>query len=187
MNILRILSLSLLLSAGSATAYAQRMALKTNLLLWGTTTPNVGMETALSHRFTFAAEAAYNAWKLPDNMRLNLYMAQPELRYWFCRRFEGHFIGAHGIYAHYNIGNISFIPALDGRVVTGDLYGGGITYGYHWAIGERWGLEAVIGGGYIHLDYEKFRCAECDERIGTFTLNFFGPTRAGITLIYFLR
>lgn len=188
MNIFRLLTLFLLLvSASTGTASAQRVALKTDLLLWGTTTPNAGVETALGHRFTLSGTVAYNAWKFSGNMRLNLYLVQPEARYWFCRRFEGHFIGVHAQYAHYNIGGISFIPALKDRVVQGDLYGGGINYGYHWAIGERWGLEAVIGAGYVRLEYEKFRCAECDERIGTFTQNFFGPTRAGISLIYFLR
>lgn len=185
MNIIRLFILFLLTDI--CTASAQRVALKSDLLLWGTTTPNAAVEAALGNDFTLSATVAYNAWKFSDNMKLNLYLVQPEFRYWFCRPFEGHFVGVHTQYAHYNIGGISFISALKDRVVQGDLYGGGLTYGYHWAIGERWGLEAVIGAGYMHLEYEKFRCAECDERIGLFTQNFFGPTRAGVSVIYFLR
>lgn len=166
---------------------AQRVALKTDLLLWCTTTPNVGVEAALGPDFTFTATVAYNAWKFSGDMKLNLYLVQPELRYWFCRRFEGHFVGAHAHYAHYNIGGISFIPGLKDRLMQGDLYGGGFSYGYHWAIGERWGIEAVIGGGYTRLEYDKYRCAECDERIGRFAQSYFGVTRLGVSLVYFLR
>lgn len=176
-----------LLLGGVGILQAQRVALKSDLLLWATTTPNAGVETALGHHLTLSATVAYNAWKFSGSTRLNLYLAEPELRYWFCRRFEGHFVGVHAHYAHYNIGGLSFISGLKDRLVQGDLYGGGLTYGYHWAIGERWGLEAVIGGGYNRLEYDKYRCAECDERIGTFMQNYFGVTRAGVSLIYFLR
>lgn len=168
-------------------ASAQRVALKTDLLLWGTTTPNAGIETAIGQDFTLSATVAYNAWKFSGKIKLNLYLVQPEVRYWFCRAFEGHFVGAHAHYAHYNIGGISFISGLKDHVVQGNLYGGGLTYGYHWAIGERWGLEALVGAGYTHLEYDKFRCAECDERMGRFSQNYFGLTRAGVSFIYFLR
>lgn len=179
--------LTLFLLIGTSIVPAQRVALKTDLLLWSTTTPNAGVEAVLRNDFTLSATVAYNAWKFSSNMKLNLYLIQPECRYWLCCPFEGHFVGVHAQYAHYNIGGISFISTLKDRLVQGNLYGGGLTYGYHWAIGERWGLEAVIGAGYMRLEYEKFRCAECDERIGRFTQSFFGPTRAGVSLIYFLR
>ena len=41
-------------------------------------------------------------------MKLNLYLIQPELRYWPCRKFEGHFLGVHGHYAYYNVGPVSY-------------------------------------------------------------------------------
>ena len=69
----------------------------------------------------------------------------------------------------------------------GDLYGGGVSYGYHWALGERWGIEAMIGAGYAYMKYDKLRCAECGEREGSYTRTYFGPTRIGISFIYFLR
>ena len=90
-------------------------------------------------------------------MKLNLYLIQPEARYWFCRKFEGHFVGVHGHYGHFNIGQIPFISGLKEYVLRGDLYGGGLTYGYHWAISDRWGLEAMIGGGYAYMKYDKYR------------------------------
>ena len=120
-------------------------------------------------------------------MKLNLYLLQPEARYWFCRKFEGHFIGMHGHYGHFNIGQIPFISGLKEYTLRGDLYGGGVSYGYHWALGERWGIEAMIGAGYAYMKYDKLRCAECGEREGSYTRTYFGPTRIGSSFIYFLR
>lgn len=166
---------------------AQQTALKTNVLFWGTTTPNAGVEVGITRQITLDIWGAYNAWKFGNDMKLNLYLIQPEARYWFCRKFEGHFVGIHGHYGHFNIGQIPFISALNNYVLRGDLYGGGLSYGYHWAIGERWGLEASLGAGYAYMKYTKYRCADCGEAVGAFTRSYFGPTRAVFSVIYFLR
>ena len=71
----------------------QQTALKTNVLFWGTTTPNAGVEVGIARQFTVEVWGAYNAWKFSNDMKLNLYLIQPEARYWFCRKFEGHFVG----------------------------------------------------------------------------------------------
>lgn len=166
---------------------AQTVSLHTNVLLWGTTTPNAGVEFAPARRITLNLSGAYNAWKLPNDMKLNLYLAEPEVRYWFCRKFEGHFLGVYGQYGHYNIGQIPFISSLTDKVLRGEFYAGGLSYGYHQALGDRWGIEWSIGVGYAYMPYEKFRCAECGERLGRFSRTYIGPTRAGITLHYFIR
>lgn len=168
-------------------SYGQQTALKTNLLFWGTTSPNAGLEVGIGRKFSLDIWGACNAWKFKNNMRLNFYLAQPEVRYWFCRKYEGHFIGLHGHYGHFSIGQIPFISGLKNHELRGDLYGGGITYGYHWALGIHWGLEAMIGGGVVYMDYTKYRCAECAEPVGTYQRNYIGPTRAGISVIYFIR
>ena len=145
----RLYLLFLLLSLMSTAAFAQRVALRTDLLLWGTTTPNAGVETSISRHFTMALNGAYNAWKFGNDMKLNLYLIQPELRYWPCRKFEGHFLGVHGHYAYYNVGQIPFFSGMEDIIYRGDLYGGGITYGYHWVLGDRFSIEAVIVKGII--------------------------------------
>ena len=141
----------------------------------------------ISRHFTMALNGAYNAWKFGNDMKLNHYLIQPELRYWPCRKFEGHFPGVHGHYAYYNVGQIPFFSGMEDIIYRGDLYGGGITYGYHWVLGDRFSIEAVIGGGYARMEYDKYRCAGCGERMGHYKRNYFGPTRAGVSLIYFIR
>lgn len=135
----------------SAGLYGQQTALKTNVVFLATTTPNAGVEIGVGRQFTIDLWGAYNAWKFPNEMKLNMYLVQPEVRYWLCRKFEGHFFGVHGHYGHFNIGQIPFISGLKNHVLRGDLYGGGLTYGYHWAFGDRWGMEAMIGASYPHF------------------------------------
>ena len=139
----RLYLLFLLLSLMSTAAFAQRVALRTDLLLWGTTTPNAGVETSISRHFTMALNGAYNARKFGNDMKLNLYLIQPELRYWPCRKFEGHFTGVHGHYAYYNVGQIPF------------LFG----YGRHYLPGRpvwrRYHLRLSLGAGRPLLDRSR--------------------------------
>ena len=69
----RLSLLVLLLCTLSSAALAQRVALRTDLLLWGTTTPNAGVEVSIQRHFTMALNGAYNAWKFGNDMKLNLY------------------------------------------------------------------------------------------------------------------
>ena len=65
--------------------HAQQTALKTNTLFWATTTPNVGVEFGITRQITLDLWGAYNAWKFSNDMKLNMYLFQPEVRYWICR------------------------------------------------------------------------------------------------------
>ena len=96
-NFKRIASLLLLLAATALTrtVQAQDVALKTNALYWATTTPNLGLEFALKPRYTLELAAAYNPWTFKDDKKMRFWLVQPEARYWFCEKFEGHFVGLH--------------------------------------------------------------------------------------------
>jgi hypothetical protein len=65
--------------------------------------------------------------------------------------------------------------------------GAGVSYGYHWIITPRFSMEFTLGMGFAFLDYEKARCTECRQVIGKDTDFYFGPTRAGIGLIWMLK
>lgn len=177
----------LLLSTLSVT-YGQHVAARTNTLYWLTTTPNLGVEVALGRRVTFEVSGNYNAWTFfPDGMSLRHWLVQPELRFWPWQRFEGHFFGLHGHTGHYNIGQIPFIPDLDTYTYRGELYGGGVSYGYHFAIGRRWGLELSVGAGYTYLEYNKYVCSECAELIGRYKRHFIGPTKLEVAFIFMIN
>lgn len=184
----------LLCVAASVTgAGAQKLAVKTNLLYGaGTLTPNLGIELCLGKKTTFELAGGYNPWNLKgtydDNDKLVHYLMQPEFRYWLCERFNGHFFGAHALFSHYNISGHD-IPMLFDREFRyeGYAYGGGVSYGYHWMLGRRWGLEFTVGAGYVRLNYDKYPCVKCGDRVTNATKDYFGPTKAGITLVFMIK
>ena len=45
----------------------------------------------------------------------------------------------------------------------------------------------MIGGGYVSMKYTKYKCAECAKASGSYSRSYFGPTRIGFSVIYFLR
>lgn len=166
--------------------YLPSFAIKTNALYWATTTPNLGIELGLSKKVTLDISGNYNPWTFGDNQKIKHWLVQPELRYWLCERFNGHFFGLHGHYAEYNFSNIKAL-GLENYRYEGNLYGGGISYGYHWILNNRWSIEATIGVGYAYLDYDKYKCEECGTKLKEDTKNYWGPTKAGINIIYIIK
>ncbi len=173
------------ISLFSAT-YAQNFTIKSNLLYDITTTINIGTEFSIAPKWTIDISGNYNPWQFEDNKKLKHWLVQPELRYWMCEKFYGHFIGLHLHYAKYNVGGIELLGLKDYRY-EGDLYGGGFSYGYHFLLGKRWGMELSIGIGYARLEYDKYECAKCGDYIDSYKTNYFGPTKASISLIYFIK
>ncbi|MDL2211055.1 DUF3575 domain-containing protein [Bacteroides sp. OttesenSCG-928-M17] len=185
-----ILTLLLIGCAISAT-HAQNVVLKSNLLYDATTTMNLGLEVGLAHKWTLDVPVNYNPWKLNDGARLRHWGVQPEVRYWFCEKFRRTFVGLHGHYADFNVGNWpdwSFISDnMQNARYQGHLYGGGLSIGYSWILKKRWSIEAALGVGYAHIVYDKFPCAECGTKIKESSKNYYGPTKASISLIYSLK
>ena len=172
---------------------AQTVAVKSNMLYDITSTVNVGMEFALSSRWTFDISGNYNGWTLSHDRRWKHWAVQPEARYWFCDRFLGHFIGVHAHGGQYNIGGIdgkiNFL-GTDARKLKDTRYqgwfvGAGVAYGYAWILGRHWNLEAEIGIGYSYTRYDRFRCTGCGKKIESGKPHHYvGPTKAAINLVY---
>ena len=87
----------------------------------------------------------------------------------------------------YNPWNLDGTAENNKKLVHWLGYGGGISYGYNFFLGIRWSIEANLGIGYARLHYDKYKCQKCGEKIGTESRNYFGPTKAGISLIYYLK
>lgn len=166
--------------------YLPRFAIKTNALYWATTTANLGFEVGLSKKMTLDVSGNYNPWEFSDHKQIKHWLVQPELRYWLCERFNGHFFGLHAHYAQANVSNLNIFGLGHDRY-EGDIYGGGISYGYQWLISKRWSMEATIGVGYARIDFDKYECGKCGNKIATGHKNYFGPTKVGLSFIYFIK
>ena len=161
------------------------LGIKTNLLYLATLSPNAGIEWGFKPKWSVELTGGFNLLKSSD---IPHWLIKPELRYWLCRTFDGHFFGLHGIVGQGNIYSAWFNNIPKSESYDGWAYGGGLTYGYQWAIGKRWNLEAAIGVGYLHLHYKEYQFGnDCQNCRGRQCRNYFGPTKAGISLIYMIK
>lgn len=170
-----------------------KVALKTNLLYAaGTLTPNLALEVGVGRRSTLNFSGSYNPWNREgsqdDNKKLVHWMGNIEYRYWLCERFNGHFFGVHAFGGKYNV-NQHDVPLMFEKEYRYDGWaiGGGVSYGYHLMLGKSWGLEFNIGAGAAYTKYEKFECDWCGFSEGKDSKVYFGPTRAGITLVFIIK
>ncbi len=171
-------------------SFGQKTAVKTNLLYTATTTPNIGIETRLSNTTSLELVAGYNPWSFGENKKLKHYLIQPEFRWWFCETFNGSFAGIHLLVGEYNAGGIklpfSIFPSLKDYRYEGYFLGGGISIGHQWMLNNRWSVEATMGIGYIRTHFDKYPCEKCGKKIKSEGKNYFGPTKASISFIYYL-
>lgn len=156
---------------------AQEVALKSNGLYWLATTPNVGIEFALNDRATVELSGAYNPWTFKGDRKMRFWLAQPELKYWLCEKFEGHFVGLH-------VHGAQYFGGFGSTRYDGYLAGGGFTYGYNWILSPHWNMEVAIGIGYAHLWFDKSPRISCEKCKTSERLNYLGPTKAAVSLVY---
>lgn len=191
---------------GGSPRVHDRFAIKTNLLhLAGAMTPNLGFDFGLGGKTSIGLAGGYNKWGNlwdfsvtgpeydPGNLykrRLDHIFGKVEFKYWFNRRFKGHFLGVQGFYADYLVGELGLPPLFEKRLEhDGNLYGGALSYGWFWRWTPHWGMEFTLGAGVAIVEYES-RNIEIVE--GGFKLTnpnryrktYIGPTNAGINLVF---
>lgn len=171
---------------------ADQISLKTNLLYDATATINLGAEMRIAPRWSVDLSGNFNAWTFSDGKRWKHWLAQPEIRYWFCEATNGHFLAAHALGGQYNIGHLGFAHDFLGMPFSnlqqhryqGWFAGAGIAYGYSWVLGKHWNMEAELGIGWAYTRYDIFQCEGCGKKTGSSDRYLFMPTKAAINLVY---
>ena len=181
----------LIVSSSFYQASAQQVAVKTNLLYDATTTPNIGAEVGMGKKHSMQLYYGLNPWKFSgDNggKYFKHWLLEPEYRYWFCHRFQGSFVGIHGLGGEFNAANIKLPFGIEKGLrdhrYEGWYVGGGLTYGYQWVLSRHWNVEASVGVGVIYADYQKYECGECGRKVGDDDTFYVGPTKAVLSLLY---
>lgn len=187
-----LMLIAILVSIGGGVA-AQKVAVKTNVISDAATNINLAAEIALNQNWTAELAVDQNYWTLSHGKRWKHLIFQPELRYWLCDRFSGHFLGLHIQGGQYNIGHIDNSLKLLGTDFSklsdyrfqGWFVGAGIGYGYDLILGKHWNLEGEIGIGYNYTRSDKYRCVNCGKKVkSNINHNYFGPTKLALNLIY---
>ena len=92
------------------------IGIKSNIPYWATATFNLGAEVYLARHWTLELEAGLNPFSGKNDdgsygRSLKHLRLHPELRYWFCETFNGHFLGVHTPYLLYNVADIKWLGA----------------------------------------------------------------------------
>ena len=165
-------------------------ALKTNMLYDAVTALNAELEVPISRHFSVAVEYMFPWWERNNKYCLQVLELGVEGRYWFrnnkfkTQRLGGHFVGAYGMSAMYDIQN-DFDPAYQG-----EFWSAGLTYGYAMPIGKkkRVNLEFALSVGYLSMGYRNyFPSSDYSELYinenGIGRIKYFGPTKLKVSLV----
>ena len=163
--------------------------MKTNALYWATTTPNLGVEFSFAPRWTIDVRGGYNPWTLDNetNAKFKHFLVSPEVRYWFCESFMGHFIGLEANYIMFNMGAIPHVPQLKDTRVEGWAAGAGLVYGCSWPIARRWNIEANIGAGLWYSEFDRYESRQCGLFNDSVSRLSFGLTSLGVSFVYIIK
>lgn len=158
------------------------LGIKTNVALLVSGVSNAGVEVGISDHFSFDFPVIYSPYTIKNNYKLRLLAFQPELRYWLKGFSDGHFFGLTGNFAWFNV-------ALDNDnryqdTANRPLMGVGISYGYSWRILPALSLEFTVGAGYANIHYDVFYNVENGIRYTSGVKNYWGLTKAGISVVY---
>lgn len=167
---------------------SESINLKTNLLTDVVGTIGLAAEVKLNNRLSLDLSGTWNPFTFSDGVKYKHWMIRPELRYWFSRPMHHHFIGIHAIGGQFNMQRGSFpfniYPSLRDYNYQGWAAGAGISYGYRWNFTSRLAMEGVVGIGYMHADYDKYKCGKCGEKIGSGKYNGITATHLALNFIY---
>ena len=170
----------------------QNVALKSNLLSDAFANVNLGVEVRLAKKWSLDITGDINNWSV-NHHKWKHWAVQPEIRYWLCDIFAGHFFGLHVLGGQYNFGNIrnnvkflgSDFSKLSDYRYQGWAAGAGIAYGYSWILAKHWNIEAEIGVGWMYTRYDKYNCSNCGRKLeDNMPHNYFGPTKLALNLEY---
>lgn len=162
----------------TAKATPYHFALRANLLRWATLTPDLGIEWRIDRHVGIAVNGSWTSWSWNDSdRRYALWEVNPEVRYYIGKEKRG-YVGAM-----YKVGAFNYKFSETGK--QGDLMGGGLVGGYQLKLNRALSLDFSLGLGYVRADIEKYKVIDgVRVRDGKETKNWWGPTQAGVTLVW---
>ena len=154
------------------------ISLRANLLRWATLTPDLGVEWRICPSWGIAVNGSWTSWSWNDkDRRYALWEVAPEVRYYMGEK-KAWYLGAI-----FKTGQFNYKLSETGK--QGDLMGGGITAGYQLRLNKALALDFNLGLGYLNADYEKYEVINgVRVRRGNETKDWWGPTNAGVTLVW---
>lgn len=169
-------------------------ALRTNLLFDALAAPTIGAELYLGHNFSVQGQWTYAWWShRSKNFFWRIYGGDFGLRWWFGRQsrqrpLSGHHVGIYtqAVIWDFELGGRGYMGGVPGRAIWDRAnIGAGVEYGYSMPVSDRWNIDFCIGIGYLGGTCREY-LPECGYYVwqSTRNLNYIGPTKAEISLVY---
>ena len=163
-------------------------ALRSNLLYNIALIPNIGLEFYLGKNWSIGGNWQYAWWKNDKHHKYwRIYGGDVEIRKYFNTRstdkfFTGHHVGLYlqGLTYDVELGKRGYLSKFS--------YGIGVEYGYSLPLYRQFNLDFSVGIGYLAGKYKQYTPVN-NHYVWkqTNTRHWFGPTKAGISLIWLLK
>lgn len=172
------------------------MDINTNMLYDAATVPNIGVEFYLGKNLSIDANWMYGWWSSNRRHRYwRVYGGDLELRWWFGKEahqkpLTGHHLGAYfqTLTYDFEFGGKGYMGGQPGGSLWDRAcFGGGFSYGYSLPIARRLNIDFEIGIGYLGGRYYEYVPRDgCYVWQATKHLNYFGPTKLEVSLVWLI-
>lgn len=184
--ILKYIAILVMLLCFIPTMQAQKIAVKTDALLLGAMTPNLGGELIVGERTSVCLTAFGN--NKPWGKDIKMMGVVPEVRYWFNGRpLIREYIGIAALGTHYDI-------TWNEDMYKGDAIGAGISFGYVWKLTRRIAIECYASCSAVYFKHKHYNIYDNFEDYEIFEnehTNVTGwkmiPTKIGVSFTYILK
>jgi len=193
MNGIKVILTALLLSLTTG-AFAQKVAVSTNLIEWADfITPNASVQYAAGQHLSLEAAARYNCWSWRtggtfEERQVNEIKSRQQayslgVRWWPWNVYSGWWVAARLQYQEYDYGGLSMMKWIPDNEA-GDAFGAVLLAGYALQVHKHWDVEFGLGfwGGY--KTYTVYSCPWCGRIVDKGAKTFVLPDQAMISLVY---
>lgn len=182
-----------LLLFNSTAIYSQ--AIKTNVPLILTGTPNIGVEWSVGKQFTVNGDVLWTPYLFKKNEEVfRSLIGSLDLRYYINPKFyytndlwDGFYVGPYTMLGNFNIGLKNSDEDKNSYRRKGWGISSGVTTGYKFYLSNRFRIDLNAGFGYAHMQYDKFLLGGEYAKYPLErkrTKAYVGPTKFGIHLVY---
>lgn len=167
----------------------RKMYIKTNAPAWALLLQNLAVEVDLAKHWSVALPVYWSPYDYgKQTLKFRTLALIPEIRYWTKPENMGFFVNAHFGMAYFNYAKNGEYRYQDHNGTTPALGGGlGIGYRFYFCKNHRWSMEAMIGAGVYHLDYDIFQNTPSTKNgmlIGRRSRTFYGIDQAAFSFSY---
>lgn len=165
-----------------------RFAVRTNVLYDAFLLPTLGVEWRVNRDLSVKLDGSLSWWGGNHGKVQKMWLVSPEV-HWYLLAKKRFYAGVSGSYGEYNL-----YKYMLGSIVSkdtgyqGKLWNAGLTVGYQLYLSRDFSIDFNLGLGYTRSEYDSFGMTDgvrlYKER--NRAKNLWGPTQAGISLVWTL-